>query len=332
MASNDLIPPRHFFSGDPVAVHGALAEGMHLAGYTFERACKNLDWLLTDNRWQACGFADINAFLATIDWSDFKIAAEQRKEISRKLAAINASQRQIARTLGVGEKTVRRDLDLDGAANAATREKPSEEIKGLRSRTAAFAAPDRKTQSGAEAQKALAEKDKRPRSGNASHDNDDEWYTPSVLIEPARECMGGIDLDPASSEVAQKVVQAAAFFTAADDGLAHPWRGRVFLNPPYSKAAGKADFIAKLAEHYWAGEVTEAVVVISYDFSAGWFEPLRGAYTAICLMRGRVQFYKLKPGDGHDPALGTSVVYLGGKAPAFSEAFAALGDIVVPYR
>ena len=172
------------------------------------------------------------------------------------------------------------------------------------------------------------EEPKRPRSGNATHDNDDEWYTPPALIEACREALGAIDLDPASNEIANRVVKAARFFTVEDDGLAQEWEGRVFLNPPYSKEAGKREFIAKLAD---SAKVTAAVVVLSYDFSASWFEPLRGWYSAICLMYGRVQFYKENPGDGHDPALGTSVVYLGSDVAAFSRAFSGLGEVVVPY-
>ena len=42
----------------------------------------------------------------------------------------------------------------------------------------------------------------------------------------------------------------------------------MFLNPPYSKRAGKKEFIAKLAESYTLGSVTAATVVLSYDFSA----------------------------------------------------------------
>ena len=177
----------------------------------------------------------------------------------------------------------------------------------------------------------LLDRARRPRSGNATHDNDDEWYTPPAIIEACRDAMDGIDLDPASHEVANRCVKAERYFTAEDDGLSQPWTGRVFLNPPYSKQAGKAAFIAKLAASFDAGTVTAATVVLSYDFSASWFEPLRGRYAAICLCRGRVQFYKETPGDGHDPALGTSLVYLGPDVGRFAQAVAEFGDVVIPY-
>lgn len=68
-------------SESPNTVHGRLLEAVHIAGYTFERACGELEYLLDEDRWRFVGdgFEDINAFLATLDFSDFKLAVEQRK-------------------------------------------------------------------------------------------------------------------------------------------------------------------------------------------------------------------------------------------------------------
>jgi hypothetical protein len=65
--------------------------------------------------------------------------------------------------------------------------------------------------------------------------SNDEWYTPSSIIEAARESMGGIDLDPCSCEEAQEIVEAGTWYDKERNGLVQPWHGRVWLNPPYSK-------------------------------------------------------------------------------------------------
>ena len=71
---------------------------------------------------------------------------------------------------------------------------------------------------------------------HVSHNSGEiEWYTPPDLIEAARDCMGGIDLDPASSDEAQQAVKGTRFFSVTDDGLSQPWDGRVWLNPPYAQ-------------------------------------------------------------------------------------------------
>ncbi len=57
-----------------------------------------------------------------------------------------------------------------------------------------------------------------------------EHYTPEKIVELVRGLMGAIDLDPASSEVANRRVRATRFYSQG--GEIPFWRGRVFLNPP----------------------------------------------------------------------------------------------------
>ena len=179
---------------------------------------------------------------------------------------------------------------------------------------------------------ALQGKSHSARAGNGLHNNDDEWFTPANVVEACREALGGIDLDPASNAHANQVVKATRYFTAEDNGFKQPWAGRVFLNPPYSQIAGKAEFIAKLAESHSAGEVTAACVILSCDTSANWFDPLRGRHDAICLIRVRVRFYKPDPDRTDSPGNGSSIVYLGPDVARFAKAVESLGEAYVPYR
>lgn len=109
----------------PDTVHGRLLESVHLSGYTFERACSELEWLLNGDRWKRCGrgYKHIDAFLDTLDFAQFKIAIDQRKKIARRLADLGAGTRATARLVGVKHPTVRRDLGR--GTNVPRAERPS---------------------------------------------------------------------------------------------------------------------------------------------------------------------------------------------------------------
>lgn len=148
-----------------------------------------------------------------------------------------------------------------------------------------------------------------------------EWYTPQVYIDAARRVMGGIDLDPASSEFAQEKVQADRYYTMDDDGLALPWEGRIWLNPPYKAALIKA-FVDKLLE----SPIDQAILLTNNATDTGWWHEAAGAATAICFHRGRIQFYR----DGDDsksPTHGQTIFYFGTERDRFIEEFVTFGLI-----
>jgi hypothetical protein len=70
----------------------------------------------------------------------------------------------------------------------------------------------------------------------------DEWLTPPPILE----ALGEFDLDPCSP-VDRPWDTARTHYTILDNGLARPWSGRVWLNPPYGPQTGK--WLRKLAEH-----------------------------------------------------------------------------------
>lgn len=65
------------------------------------------------------------------------------------------------------------------------------------------------------------------------HAEDRELITNYDLVAAAHGLLGGIDLDVASSKVANEYVEAKEFFTPSDDGLnCQQWYGSVYLFPP----------------------------------------------------------------------------------------------------
>jgi hypothetical protein len=69
--------------------------------------------------------------------------------------------------------------------------------------------------------------------GSRNKREDIEWISNKDLVACAHELMGGIDLDPASSKIANEYVEAENFFTPTDDGLnVQQWFGKVYLFPP----------------------------------------------------------------------------------------------------
>lgn len=165
----------------------------------------------------------------------------------------------------------------------------------------------------------------KPHVSNNSGNN--EWYTPAEYITAARKTMGSIDLDPASSVVANKIVKAKQFFTLEDDGLQQEWRGSVWMNPPYaSDLVGK--FASKLCRHFLADEVDEAVVLVNNATETKWFQEMAEVASAICFPRSRIKFLDANGVPANTPLQGQAVIYMGQDASMFKQCFSDFGFIV----
>jgi DNA N-6-adenine-methyltransferase (Dam) len=150
-----------------------------------------------------------------------------------------------------------------------------------------------------------------------------DFYSPPPLVDAARMLYGGvIDLDPASHADANENVQASRYYTVEDDGLAQPWHGRIWLNPPYNSWG---PWVTKLLAERLTGNVEAAVVLCETRVTtAKYFAPLLAACSARLTIEGRLRFWgpdAARPDEGHE------IFYLGPDPAGFAQHFAPFGKI-----
>ena len=106
------------------------------------------------------------------------------------------------------------------------------------------------------------------------------WLTPKWVID----ALGEFDLDPCAAET-QPWPTAKKHYTKYDDGLALPWSGRVWMNPPYNTKVNM--WTRRLADH---GNGVALVFVRSHR---KWFiEDVLLRADATLFIEGRIVFYK----------------------------------------
>lgn len=158
-----------------------------------------------------------------------------------------------------------------------------------------------------------------------------EWYTPAEIIEAAARCMGGIDLDPASTAKANETVGANTFFTKDDDGLSLPWHGNVWLNPPFGRGVTKL-WVAKAiheAKRRNTG-ATQLCMIVYSNTGTRWFTDLLRECDSMCILSSRTRFIGEDGNAAPSPTKGCTVFYFGFWTGHFANAFAHLGEVFEP--
>jgi len=119
------------------------------------------------------------------------------------------------------------------------------------------------------------------------------WGTPNWLVEIARRAMGGIDLDPCTSEADQAIIRASTYYTGTQaggtDGLVAPWHGRIWLNPPY----GRGQIGPWVDRAMWAldhEEIDSMLVLVNTSSSTKWYHKLLRKCDTVALLNSRLRF------------------------------------------
>jgi hypothetical protein len=149
----------------------------------------------------------------------------------------------------------------------------------------------------------------------------DTWLTPPGLLA----ALGSFDLDPCCP-VGMPWTTARECYTPHDDGLAQPWRGRVWLNPPYSRDAVK--WLRRMAEHGDGIALTFARTETSWFFETIW---RRAA--ALLFLEGRIHFHHINGSRAHANAGAPSVLVAYGRNNANALARCEIpGSFVLGWR
>jgi hypothetical protein len=122
-------------------------------------------------------------------------------------------------------------------------------------------------------------------------------------------------------------VQASTFYALEDDGLARPWSGKVWMNPPYAQPL-VSRFCERLVQFYEAGNVTEAIVLVNNATETAFFQDL-AVQAAACFPRGRIRFWHPDKASAA-PLQGQVLLYLGKQPGLFCQRFRQFGAVFRP--
>ncbi len=157
----------------------------------------------------------------------------------------------------------------------------------------------------------------------------DCWHTPAEWIWRVRQVLGRIALDPASNPQANRTVQATHYYTQADNGLAQPWFGPLYANPPFNGQASKwtERFVVAYAEGKLKGG---GIMLINSCHGYQWYERAWRACWS-CLVRERIAFWTPDGTPGGGPAKkGSTFLYLGPNPGLFRAVFGPYGRVFPP--
>lgn len=109
----------------------------------------------------------------------------------------------------------------------------------------------------------------------------DAWLTPPDIVR----ALGPFDLDPCYSAPRPWPTAAEHYGLPDVDGLVAPWRGRVWLNPPYGRQTGP--WLDRLALHG-----NGIALIFARTETEMFFRSVWGAADAVLFLSGRLHFHR----------------------------------------
>ena len=135
------------------------------------------------------------------------------------------------------------------------------------------------------------------------HNESQEWYTPPALFA----ALGlAFDLDPCGAPPPYRdFVPAQTRYTIHDNGLLQPWKGFIFMNPPYGTLTPR--WMRRFLQH------GNGIALVFSRTDTRWFHEV-ARHGLLCFLRGRLRFRHPDGTEAGTAGAGSLLIALGGKA------------------
>jgi phage N-6-adenine-methyltransferase len=156
----------------------------------------------------------------------------------------------------------------------------------------------------------------------------DDWHTPPAIVEAARRVLGRIDLDPFSSDTANRTIKATRYLSKADNAL-HPrqWTDQpctCWINPPYGRGVIDKAIFRFLAE---LPRLSAAILLVNNATETKWFCALAARNPTICFTDHRIEFDSPDNKQESGNTRGQAIFYFGPHRERFAAEFRPFGWI-----
>ena len=149
-----------------------------------------------------------------------------------------------------------------------------------------------------------------------------EHYTPLTFLIRVYEFYDGVlDLDPCSDDKMR--VFANMHYTKEINGLALPWWGKVFVNPPYGRSL--PEWTKKVIEEYESGRADQILYLVPSRTDTQWTRMLN-AYPR-CYLHSRLRFTDEQGNEQDSAPFPSALFYLGARREEFASYWQSIGDV-----
>jgi hypothetical protein len=144
-----------------------------------------------------------------------------------------------------------------------------------------------------------------------------EWYTPSNILDLARLFLVEIDLDVASCETSNINVKAKNYFDLNNDALSKNWNAKtVWMNPPYSKDLFDK-FINKFIQEFENKSFQKGVVITNNNTETKAGQMLLKNCSFALFFSKRIKFLNKNLKPANTPTQGQVLYFFGASKDDF---------------